>query len=99
LRAVLRTLAEAPRFLRGDVDLDGGITVTDAVLVLLHLFRGREIQCQDAADANDSGDLNLTDAVVILRYLFASGMEPATPFPEPGPDPMLDGLGCAMGLE
>jgi hypothetical protein len=84
-------------FVRGDVDRDERISITDAVDVLLWLFAivpGLEV-CEDAADANDDGDANVTDAVRILTFLFGGGPAPPAPGPvTPGPDPTPDGLGC-----
>ena len=93
-------------FLRGDADLSGSrtgnfsaaLTVTDAVVVLQHLFSGAAPPpCLDAADADDSGALSLTDALVVLNFLFRNGVAPAAPFPYPGVDPSPDGIGC-VGL-
>lgn len=83
-------------FVRGDVDLNGGLALTDAVLLLQSLFRGGgALACEDAADANDDGGLNVTDAVYLLAYLFLSGPAPPDPFPEAGGDPTEDALGCS----
>ena len=92
-------LPSVPRFTRGDANLDGVIDIADPIRILLHLFDGREIGCEDAADADDDEMLVLTDAVVVLEYLFGSGAPPPAPFPEPGLDPTDDGpLGCAVGV-
>jgi hypothetical protein len=95
-------------FLRGDSDLSGtrsgdfsrALAVTDAVIILQHLFSGAAAPpCRDAADADDTGDLRLTDALVILNFLFLDGIPPAPPFPTPGIDPTPDTLDCAgLGL-
>ncbi len=90
--------APTERFIRGDVDLTGAVSVTDAINTLLHLFAGREIRCRDAADSNDDGDVDLTDAAFILGYLFEAGAPPASPFPAAGTDGTADALGCAEGL-
>jgi hypothetical protein len=70
-------------FKRGDANADGGINLTDAVVLLGYLFLGNPatIPCEDAGDANDDGSLNLTDAVVALGYQFLGN--PAT-LPPPG---------------
>jgi hypothetical protein len=81
-------------FIRGDADGDGGFSVSDAVTVLLHLFRGRIVLCEDAADADDSGAVALRDALYILNSLFRGGAVPPPPFPELGEDPSEDALGC-----
>ncbi len=81
-------------FVRGDSTRDGHVNLTDAVVTLDYLFRGREITCADAVDADDSGEVNLTDAVFILDYLFRGGGAPPSPFPVAGEDPTVDELGC-----
>lgn len=88
------TLERNPPFTRGDVDRDGNISITDAVLILERLFRGGSIRCDDAADFNDDGIVNLTDAVNLLAYRFQGGREPPPPFPANGRDPTIDQLGC-----
>jgi hypothetical protein len=87
--------AEPMRFLRGDAGADGRVDLSDAILILDHLFRGGAAPpCEKAADADDSGTLSLTDALRILGHLFAG----AGPLPEPsagcGPDSTPDGLSC-----
>jgi len=83
-------------FTRGDVDLDGVLTVNDPVRLLNQLFLGSlmPLACPDSADANDDGSLDLTDAVSILGYLFLGGAEPRDPFPFPGSDKTEDTLPC-----
>lgn len=77
----------APRFRRGDVDADGALKLTDAILVLSALFHGKgPLACPDAADANDDGIVNLTDPVHLLNHLFQGGPAP--------PDPGLVGCGA-----
>jgi len=88
------TVSRGATFTRGDSDDNGRINVTDASIVLLHLFRGRAIACLDAADVDDSGAVNLTDAVALLEYLFRAGAEPPPPFPKAGADTTEDDLGC-----
>ena len=70
---------EEPRlFLRGDVDQNGRIDISDAVSILRGLFSGAEPPpCARAADTDDNGALGVTDAVVLLRHLFVD----ATPAP------------------
>ena len=83
--------AGGPRFKRGDPTGDDAINVTDVVFVLNFLFVGTAgPDCNDAADADDSGDVNLADAVQILNFLFAAGQAPAAPFEECGEDPTED---------
>ncbi len=81
-------------FVRGDVNADGRIDVSDAVGTLYHLFVGRQLPCLKSADTNDSGDLDLADAIYLLTYLFAGGEPPPPPFPHCGPDTTGDPLTC-----
>ncbi|HVR76570.1 MAG TPA: FG-GAP-like repeat-containing protein [Planctomycetota bacterium] len=85
----------APTFVRGDFDGSLSTSITDAVLILAHLFQGgAEPPCADAADANDGGTIDLTDALHILDHLFRGGPAPPAPYPNPGVDPTADALGC-----
>lgn len=69
-------------FLRGEVNRDGKINLSDPVFILTHLFlAGDPPDCEDAADVDDDGRLDLSDAVYELGYLFAGGPRP----PWPGP--------------
>jgi hypothetical protein len=84
----------AGSFVRGDVNGDGLVDVSDPVRTLFHLFSGTAIDCQDAADADDNELLNLSDAIRELDFLFRRGPAPPTPFPSAGPDPAGAALGC-----
>src|SRR3989338_7072117 len=85
----------AQEFIRGDVDGDGKITLTDSVKTLNYLFKGgQKSNCEDAMDVNDDGKIDLGDAVHGLGYLFKGGQEPAKPFPEKGIDETSDNLMC-----
>ena len=45
-------------FVRGDVNTDTSLNLTDPVFILDHLFAGGdEPQCLDAADADDNGQM------------------------------------------
>ena len=84
---------DAPNaFRRGEVNGDGAVDVSDAVLVLLHLFQGRALtECEDVADVDDDGAIRLNDAVYGLNYLFRNGPQPPTPGPvTPGFDATTD---------
>lgn len=74
LLGVVSALAEAAEPIRGDVDRDGNLNITDAINVLGFLFLTNAAPyCQPAADANDDGTVNITDAVQVLNYLFLAG--------------------------
>jgi hypothetical protein len=84
-----------PVFVRGDCDRQGLMNLADVAFFLRYLFSdGQTPPCLDACDFDDSGDLDLTDALTSLYFLFLGDPAPASPFPDPGPDPSADGLGC-----
>lgn len=83
------------QFIRGDANGDQSVDISDAVLILLHLFLGAPAsECEKSEDGDDNGILGVTDAVRILDYLFLS----APPLPAPngvcGVDPTEDALLC-----
>ena len=86
--------SSSPRFIRGDARGDGRLNLSDAVTVLLHLFRGQSLRCRDAADVDDDGAIEIDDVLGILEYLFLLGQAPQPPFPMPGRDPSEDDLDC-----
>src|SRR5690606_33353905 len=84
-------------FLRGDVNADSRIDISDPIATLGYLFLGTSaLACDDAADFDDSGGLDITDAILELQHLFVGGAP--LPFPQDelcGIDPTADELGCA----
>ena len=80
---------EGNEFLRGDVNIDGKVSISDPVMLRRYLFiGGNEPLCHDAADANDDGTINLTDVVWILIDLFLADLNRLTiPQPHPAPAP------------
>ena len=91
------TVGEAP-FLRGDTDENAAVNLTDAVVILNHLFQGQPSSaCLDALDTNDSGDVNLTDAVYLLQFLFQGGSPLPAPYPDAGQDLTADELERCTG--
>jgi hypothetical protein len=82
-------------FIRGEVNGDGNVDLSDAVAVLGYLFLGSEEPgCLKSADTNDTGALDLTDPVYLLGFLFLGGPSPPGPHPECGVDRTKDDLGC-----
>lgn len=71
------------RFIRGDCNSDGSISIADLTLVL-----SPAALCQDACDANRDGFRNIADIVYLAGYLFSGGPQPSGPFPM-----------CGYGLE
>lgn len=99
---LIRSTAPDSLFHRGDPTADGRVTVGDAIVTLLFLFRGSGMPpCLEAADFDDDGELQVTDAVAILQWLFLDRVAPTTPGPPGlpcGPDPPTspERMGCAV---
>ena len=93
----LELVSEAP-FLRGDVNADGKVDISDPIATGDWIFRGsRQVICQKRGDSNDDGKVTLEDMVFTLLYLFTSqGRILPQPFPRPGFDPTPDGLACPV---
>lgn len=70
-----------PRFLRGDVDRSGTVSLLDAVGLLSYLFGSAGSNCVAQLDITDDGAVNLIDPVNLLAYLFLGGTAPSAPFP------------------
>jgi hypothetical protein len=85
-----------PLFLRGDINDDGTMDLSDGINLLSYLFTsGTEPGCFDGGDTNDDGALDLADAIVILSHLFTGGPPPENPYNSCGIDPTADSLDCA----
>jgi hypothetical protein len=70
-------------FLRGDVDQNGPIQITDALVVFDFLFSGAgEPRCLAAADSNGDGFVDVSDGIYLLEFLFSGGSAPPSPYPE-----------------
>ena len=92
-------------FIRGDVDLNTVINLTDGIMILNWLSVGGPAPgCYDAADTNDTGVIDVSDAQRIFNYLFLGGDPPLCPFSGSshdscfGKDPTADGLPCGQTL-
>ena len=70
-----------PSFLRGDVNQNGAVTLSDATLLLAQLFQGVPMPCPAAADFDGSGSTLIDDAIAIVGFLFDSGAPPPPPYP------------------
>lgn len=83
-------------FIRGDVDGNGRVELTDAVRILNWLFQGGQPPaCEDSSDADDNGRIDITDAILILNHLFSGGAPPKEPNQEgKGFDSTRDELEC-----
>lgn len=75
-------------FVRGEVNRDQLVDLTDSILILEHVFLGAGAPEPEAsADTNDDGLVDLSDSIYLIEYLFLGGPEPPPPFDEPGLDP------------
>jgi hypothetical protein len=94
-------LTPAPLFLRGDVNWDENLDISDGISILNGLFLSDEelggpeyVDCPDAADANDDGELDISDAIRLISYLYLGGNVPPAPVVAVDADPTLDVLSC-----
>ena len=82
-------------FIRGDVNGDGAVDISDPIIGLSYLFLGNEVNvCLDALDVDDGGVLDISDAIYVLDFLFQGGAPPPVPFPDTGLDPTEDSIHC-----
>lgn len=89
-------------FVRGDVDGNGFLEISDAVHIIRWLSLcpgGPPPFCLDAADTDDDGCITLADIghfplPGLCPFFELEFCLPAPPFPECGPDPTPDFLGC-----
>ncbi len=86
-----------PSFVRGDCNDDDTVDISDAIFELIALFAtGAVVTCFDACDANDDGGVDIVDPVFTLAFSFAGGAAPPAPYPNCGPDPTADAMGCDL---
>jgi len=63
--------------MRGDVDDDGDIDITDAQYSVNYLFRdGPEPHLLEAGDVNCDDQVTISDVVYLINYLFKGGPPP-----------------------
>jgi hypothetical protein len=75
-------------FVRGEVNGDGFVDLSDAISILLFLFLGGSTPDPlSEADIDDTGGVDTTDVILLLGHIFLGGPPPAAPYPEPGADP------------
>jgi hypothetical protein len=85
-------------FVRGDINVDGRVTISDALMLRRYQFLGsNELPCHSAADTDDNGSLDISDVVNLLIHQFALGLNDSRipePYPGAGSDPTVDPLLC-----
>ena len=89
----------AQEFVRGDVNGDGGVSISDALYLFDYVLVSdyRELPappCLDAADATDNGVVGPDDFNALLRLAGDGNGRPCEPFPSLGADPTDDLIGC-----
>ncbi len=90
-------IGEVGFFMRGDSDFSLEHDISDPITSLHFLFLGGvDLQCYDAADADDNGALEVTDVIRTLTVLYEGG-ETFPPPDQCGPDPTDDDpLDCKL---
>ncbi|MEE8143276.1 MAG: peroxidase family protein [Planctomycetota bacterium] len=84
-----------PSFSRGDCNQDGVYNLADPIYIINYSFlNGDALHCEMACDANDDGNNDVADVIWGVTYLFLAGAPPFSPFPDCGPDPTAESLGC-----
>ena len=67
--------------LRGDVNSDGSIDISDLTLMINYLIRQKIYDpfqvCFEHIDVNASGGLDIADMTYFVRYMFKAGPPPA----------------------
>ena len=94
---------EANHFIRGDVNLDGFVTIADVSRLIRATSLGDssiQITCADSADIDDNGTVEFLDAVQLITFLFGADGAGALPqpYPQPGTDQTADSLPNCTGV-
>ena len=64
-------------YLRGDVNGDGRINISDPIALGNYLFSGgNRPPCMKACDANNDGSVNVSDSIFLYNYQFSGGSAP-----------------------
>jgi Dockerin type I domain len=89
-------LARFGRYIRGDVNSDGQVDVSDAVRLAHALFLGDQtVDCEEAGDVNGDRSLDVSDVVGIFNFLFKGDRAPVPPYPACGTDWGAFGMTCS----
>jgi hypothetical protein len=94
----IQKFATPEHFIRGDVDGNDEINVSDVGGILSYLS-GLVPVCRelDRLDVNDDGQIDVSDPPYLMRFLFGGGSPPPAPYPLPGADTTEDALDCPQG--
>ena len=66
------------KYLKGDANGDGKVTITDAVAVVNYILNTTQAKfIKSAADIDSNGEITITDAVGIVNIILNSSSEPA----------------------
>ncbi len=61
----------------GDVDISGGIDISDVIYLINYLFRGGPApEPMFAGDSNHDGEVTVSDVIYLINYLFKAGPKP-----------------------
>ncbi len=83
------------RFIRGDVNSDGELNLSDAIDLVGQLFRGAPAtECWKSADVDDDGIVDLADPIRLLLHLYAGAGPLAEPFGRCATDATPDSVPC-----
>jgi VCBS repeat protein/dockerin type I repeat protein len=78
-------------FLRGDVNSDGAVSISDMLMLRRYMFGpGIVLNCLDAADVSDDENISICDDFLLLHALFQSSdwsLSLPPPSIQPGHDP------------
>ncbi len=91
--------AVLPQFIRGDLDGNGVVGITDSITLLDYLFSAVPVICADAGDIDDDGRVLLNDSILLLNHLYSGGPPPLAPYPGCGPDLTADENDVDLGCE
>ena len=88
-------------FLRGDVNADGQVSLSDFVTIRRWIYSGLERPlCADAADVTDDEVVSISDSIDLLNMLVLRRdwpVVPPAPFADPGRDRTVDPEGRNLG--
>ncbi|MCA8961506.1 MAG: metallophosphoesterase [Planctomycetes bacterium] len=84
------------RAVRGDVNGDGAVDISDPIAMVNGLFTvGAHPVCEVIGDANGDAAFDVADVIHVLTWLFVPGApSPVVPFPDCGPIPEMPGEHC-----